>query len=680
MPDAKNKDILKLISEILEYTENSTPSDPPPSDPPPSDTPTSSRSKCACSAGPCRDGSSSDGVCPDGSPKKTCNSSGADGEDCIFNPDCHTCECSCKDEGGSCGDDVTGCEPYSNGSYDIEMCSCADGTQIFCPKCPPTSEPPTPSPTASPSPSKCNCFDCGLWDYEKDDSCYQETCKCSYGEENPDCWNCPDTNTPSETCDTDDCFCDSGINCEFCYSFGDDCVNQQIQLCDQPGCFITCGHCAPKETPSSSPTDTEVCPCDCSDYESMSACEAARRTVPGKWHCESNPCSCDEAYTNPDCTDLKEGDPSPTPTPTKTCPLTCSEHPWACYNPGSQCAGCAKNSSDYCLNCVPNGHTCQMKGCPIFYCDLCDHEPKLCYNGMYPDKEDCDLALSLQFDPSKRCERCDIPHKCSDGTPPQEECYCIVTVPSDSPTPSSCNCDQFPGYVNVGTCGKAGAKGTYIMNCPPPFKDDQVTCDICNPPPTPSCDCTDFEDSAAPCFNSSDSCDSYAQNARTGENPKDCVCSPRLVRCPDGDGEKDPTNPNSKTCYCASCFPLTPTPDTPTPSITPSCPTNCCKTPEAARSLGLSKCNSRDGCCIVEPFINSIQPGCPQGVCYGAEVQGSALVKKHIATLVGAGNENCVYRGLQCTGGETFVCSLANGIDCYARSFPGGSDGPHIGC
>ena len=90
MSDAKNKDLIKLISEILEYTENPTPSDsptPPPDSPtpPPSDSPTSSRSKCPCSAGGCLEGSSSAATCPDGAAPQTCSSAGEEGQDCEYN-------------------------------------------------------------------------------------------------------------------------------------------------------------------------------------------------------------------------------------------------------------------------------------------------------------------------------------------------------------------------------------------------------------------------------------------------------------------------------------------------------------------------------------------------------------------------------------------------------------------
>lgn len=644
----KDIDLNKLLSTILEYTVDSTPTDTP------TITPT-----CACKAegGFCGDDTSTCDPKPDGTydiASCTCPNGNM-----IFCPKCPD-PCTCADEGGSCGDDVMSECPDD---FTFVNCSEAGCVGVICAACYPT-VPPTPSTPI------CNCLDCGLWPYERDSSCWEESCNCSYGTSNGACWNCPSTDTPTTTnsCDgsTYDCFCDTGSRCEFCIPGVEECQNRDLKTCDN-GCIIECGDCVPIETPSPSPSTTittDDCPCDCADFNSMADCEDFRRRFAvGQWHCSQVTCynQNGNCFPNSNCADLIQGPPTPTPPPT-TPSSNCRSR--GCYNPGSNCQGCTKNGGDYCLNCT-NG-LCSAVGQPAISCQICIHVPIECKNGKYSTQEDCETAL--QNDPEgstgKVCDRCDIAHICTDGTPNQEECYCIFALPTNTPTPSTCYCREY-GYSNVGTCGRAGVCNRWTFVCPRDQTD--IVCDeCCTPSPTVTCACGDQVGGGSAlsyCFSTQDNCDSYADTIEslTGQ---ECTCS----------GRDFPCGNTSITCYCAFCRSISQTPSpSPTYPTTPSCPPGCCRTESAARALTSGKCLDTS-CCTVDTFQTRQAPPCD---CYGARLSGSADTNKPCGNVIGP---NCYFRGNKCTSSVNPIC-YHNGSAIFAvERGRGSNDGDYTNC
>lgn len=614
MDNSKNEDIFKLISQILEYTDNptgSTPSDP--ETPPPSTPP------CKCKP---------DGDC--GSDIiKDCPEAFATKDVLCFCADdplkkCPVCppSCGCKSEGkGTCGDDTSLCEPDPvTGLYAIQECSC-DGTIIFCPKCP----------VITPSLTPCYCYDCGYGAFDSG-GCKKQTCQsgdCSPPKE--DCFIC-ETETPTPSCDSSGpCVCDSGTDCGNCAGPDFECVGKHMETCGN-GCEITCGSCEPATTfTPPSPTNTKLCPCDCAMYSSAAACEDAkhRYCTTGKCKCLSNPCSGPDCQKNNGCTDLNI-DYTPSPTPSNTCPTDCEQ--LGCFEPTKNCiAYCLPNGNDAAA-CCKLGHCPGPQGCAPLSCDRCWHQPKVCkskngfsthfacMNGRDPLLVECKDCGEFGF-----CDK-------------YEACFCVVPkiTPSGSPTLTPCSCQDYQGVVDPGHCGAAGAcQPNFQIRCP---DLSTITCDICcTPTGTDTCVCE------YPCFDDGADCQQAKTDIENSDPTARCSCSNWTC-----------SQTSNKNCVCLEC-----TYSTPSPSPSPSCgprPEGCCIPPVC--HSGRKECQA----CREWTEYRRV-PGdpsnCPGWECGVKEITGSIASVRTLGANIWnpqTNSYNCVPNGRGCTTATGYVC------------------------
>jgi hypothetical protein len=657
MDNSKNNDIFKLISEILEYTEDPTSSsNPGDSNGPPN---------CRCK--------SEGGFCGDDPPIDCPEALFPTSVLCLCESDplkqCPKCPpktpCVCKVDGGSCGDDTSlpGCDPLPNGTY--PMIDCYDDYGLMCNVCPKCGPPVTPTP-------KCYCHQCG---YEAFCPNGGEQVSCGGGDDggcviNYDCYICI---TPSSTysCDPGFCVCDSGSNCDYCIPGVEICRDKHLQTCTN-GCIITCGRCEPipTDTPSPTITNTKKCKCYCADFNSNGDCWdwIADNCIGAICNCVSHPCSGNDCETNDDCTSLGFKTPSPTRTTTSTCPQNCKE--CGGFEIGVNCENkCIKTGDDYAVCCKPS--QCNKTGCPPFNCDGCFHQPRLCgADGEgYPTKKECESTLD---DPeNQECISCDI--VLTGACFGIEPCWCPVIKPTLTPTDTNtpCNCALF-NAVEVGHCGASLACKTQNFICPG-TGGKQITCDICcTPTPTVTCDCTSKGGAGSPCFELPGSCISYKE-AQENSGLAKCNCQDIQFSC----GVN-----GIKTCTCAQCEPITPTPSpspsrTPTPSSTPTCvpPDGCCLTPPEKNFPcgGCVKCRSWAN---LRKNPNN-PPSCGSYECYTSVINGLGQAEKPLGYII---NGKCRVSGFGCTLSTVPISPCDRELYLQVTSPANPGDGTHNYC
>jgi len=669
MDSSKNKDIFKLISEILEYTEDPTTSDHPgESNGPP-------ECRCKEEGGSCGDYPPID--CPgelfptrvlcfcESNPLKSC-------------PKCPPkTPCVCKNDGGDCGDDTSTCEPLPNGTYPTT--ECLDGTGLICnicPICPPI----TPTPTRTP----CSCSGCGYYNFQTG-GCQAVCCGCYDADGDNDCdpnYNCYDCPTapPTETvnCDNIFCECDTGSNCKYCTMPGYECTEKQIKVCALD-CYITCGQCVPvpTETPTPTTTETPYCPCDCSDFKSLKECqEWLRRFGTGNNTCDPVVCSDKEGcMTNiTDCYNIglgKTPTPPPTFTPTSTCIRDCTE--CGLYPFNGFCEGCHKQANDFCLQCL--SENCVNPPCPSFPCKECFHQPKICTSGegglKFSNKDDCEAYISsTQSQGELTCDSCGMFQQCTEGLV-YEQCFCINPVPTESPTKTICECKDFgDSYAEEGECGERGLCFHITRSCPD-NPEQVIACDLCcTPTPTNPCECKTCAYYSDPdsCKGVRDTYNKLGYRCYCKDNVT-CTCS------------QQPPYGENTGCSELICETIPPTP-TPTPTETPPpTPTPTCKPPDGCCTDAMyltNYCNilSSVGCqqCVGglkwTKRKNPDDPrGCPEYTCYSAHVTGVGETKKPIGERsVNNGIEICKFYGLYCTVGGASCAKRDVQYYTYQRS------------
>jgi len=614
MDNSKNEDIFKLISQILEYTDNPTGSSP--SDP---SSPTPSDCKCKAEGGDCGDDINVD--CPEVLfPKESL---------CLCEDDplkkCPVCPvktpCLCKTEGGDCGDDPQYDCPDAIIMGAPVLCFCADEPLKSCQKCPP------------PTPTECYCFDCGYSAYDYG-GCISSTCQAPGCSPKRDCYDCSSpTPTPSCNSSGDPCPCDSGTNCDNCAAPDFECVNQTLKTCPD-GCIINCGSCEPTttDTPPETPTNTKLCPCDCSLYKTLSECENAKRRYcrTGRCECRINPCGGNDCQTNYYCADLII-DPTPTPpTATNTCPTECSDA--GCFN-NANCNGrCVKTGNDYKACC--NSATCGFKGCPVLLgCYGCFHQPNKCKEKKgYSTKGACENGLDLDL------------WICKDngeqGDCGYESCFVPEPVATNSLTP--CDCQNYQGCVDVGHCGAIGVCfPNFGIICP----DGKTTieCDICcSPTPTDTCSCDDYET----CWDYGPDCQTAKEETESQNPLARCTCSNKPCA----------SSNRGKTCVCMTCTYITPTPETVPPTCLPR-PSDCCYYPVCnGHAYACQKCRE-----WTEPRkVPGDDPRCPAHECAKKEITNSLATTKDLGYAIpdpATGKINCARDGRECTTATRYSCN-----------------------
>jgi len=622
MDNSKNKDIVELISQILEYTEDHRQSD---HQQGASNEPRPPECRCKSENGFCGDDPPVD--CPEAlfPTEELCLCA----EDPLMKcPKCPpTPTCGCKDTGdGPCGDDTSTCPANEFGAYDIAGCGGFCDPPV-CPKC----WPPSDTPTSSSTP--CYCFDCGYSAFNSGD-CTKVTCQsgdCSPPKD--DCYDCP-TNSPTPSCDNagDPCVCDSGTDCGNCAAPDYKCVNQHSETCSN-GCVIFCGSCekVPTVTPTPpTPTDTRLCPCDCAMYPSMSACNDAKRKYCSlNCECSPNPCSGDDCKTNSECTDLII-DPTPTPceTPTPTCPEGCEDV--GCRDPGDCNSGnCSPNGNDVAACCRTG--PCGINRCPLFTCDICVHQRKTCRDkGGFSSKSACDKSVAGST--LDMCEDCGVTGECGIFEP----CWCIVPIPTGSPSLTPCNCEN-SGYTSPGHCGQAGTCEGVDLVC----KDGStIPCDICcTPTPSSTCVCQ------SGCYEYGPDCQSAKEDIENNNKYAQCSCSPKAC-----------SSDSNKECTCLTCTYITPTPETQSPSCAPR-PGDCCYYGICnGKNVGCQKCREWGE----HRKVPGDDPRCPGFDCYKKEITGSAAFRRDIGHAVwnpNTGKMDCNLDGVDCTTAQAPVCN-----------------------
>lgn len=629
MDNSKNKDIVELISQILEYTEDHSSSG---SQPGASNEPRPPECRCKSENGFCGDDPPVD--CPEVLfPTEVLCLCAAD--PLMKCPKCpSTPTCGCKDTGdGPCGDDTSTCPADEFGAYDIASCGGFCDPPV-CPKCwPPT--PPTDTPTSSPEP--CYCFDCGYTAFDSG-GCLKVSCQS--GDCDPpkdDCYDCP-TNSPTPSCDNGvPCVCDQGTDCANCAGPDYECLDQQTQTCSN-GCEVTCGNCEPVKTQTptpETPTNTDKCPCDCSTHASMQACSEAKRKYCNSaftnCQCEPNPCDGEDCLTNSECTDLIIN-PTRTPTPsesaTPTCPQNCEES--GCRNPGACNSGnCSPFTSDVaaCCKSIP----CGVTRCALFQCDYCVHQPKTCRDGGgFSTKAACEQAIFWSV--LDRCDDCGTTGLCGIFEP----CWCVVPIPTDSPTSTltPCNCEN-SGYTHPGHCPHATCENVDIV-CP---DGSTIPCDICcTPTPSSTCVCQN------PCYEYGPDCQSAKELIENNDQYADCSCD---LRACSSDAKKE--------CTCLTCTYITPTPETQSPTCAER-PNGCCQEGVCAgKNANCQKCREWSE----HRKVPGDDPRCPGWDCYKKEITGSSAFRRRIGNAVWnnqTGRMDCNADGVECTTSTNILC------------------------
>ena len=441
--ESNNIELLKLISEILEYTEDPTPTSTP-------ETPT---------------------------PSTPCN--------------CDTL---------GCGGDVSGCP---DGPWDLEICTCSDGTTLGCPKC----AQPTPSPT---------------------------------------------------------CGCTEGVPCSSC-SENQICTNGSLGFCSD-GSVITCGTCTDvtptetstsTETPTETPTETKSrCPCNCNtiNFSSLSACE--NWLPPGSsYKCSNASCSGADCETNTDCATANTDTPTPSssPTPSRTCPK-CDDYFYTC----NSAFDCLSQISGYvCVKCQtaqPFQVTCSDGSTITLTCNACGGCESSCGVGCFSSPAACE-EYADQIG-GGYCSSSSATNLCCDPNGGfVEPCSCWFSgtptmTSTNTPTPTdTCLCEDSSApdcYTSCSDCEKFFPDGCTSGIPNPSCPGSGKTC-CCGSPVTPSPTSTPTSTPTISCC------------------PPDCCKNPNICAsacggnscCSCSSSSQDVPDPCNGSCAKTTCYSAT---------------------------------------------------------------------------------------------------------------------------